>query len=107
MTLIGVILCGLLAAVTVMYIFFEEIVDAGQARDRLTILQEKRDQILENLRDLRFEYRAGKLSEADYERTRQALEVEAAALFAEMEKVQQESPLPSGPGKPRSEAQRP
>jgi hypothetical protein len=107
MTLIGVILCGLLAAVTVMYIFFEEIVDAGQARDRLTILQEKRDQILENLRDLRFEYRAGKLSEADYERTRQALEVEAAALFAEMEKVQAESPLPSGPGEPRSEAQRP
>lgn len=90
MTLVGIILCGLLAAVTVIYIFFEEIVDAGQARDRIAILQEKRDQILENLRDLRFEYKAGKLSEADYERTRQALEAEAAALFAELEKAQAE-----------------
>jgi|FLYL01.1.fsa_nt_gi DNA-binding FadR family transcriptional regulator len=107
MTLIGIILCGLLAAVTIIYVFFEEIVDVGQARDRITVLREKRDQILENLRDLHFEYRAGKLSEADYLRTRQALEVEAAALFAELEKAQAESGVGVGSAESHAEAPRP
>src|SRR5579884_2044476 len=50
---------------------------------------DRRDTIYENLRDLRFEYRAGKFSEEDYERTRQALEREAAMVLAEIERLTQ------------------
>jgi hypothetical protein len=88
MLVVGIVLCSLLALVTLMYIFYEEAIDAGQARDRVTVLLEKKEQVMENLRDLRFEHKAGKLSEADYERTRLALENEAAAILAEMEKAQ-------------------
>ncbi len=74
MTALVVILCGILTLATLMYIFFEDVQDVGRARDRRAVLQEKKEQLLENLRDLRFEYRAGKLSEADYEQTRTTLE---------------------------------
>ena len=48
-------------------------------------LQERKDATYENLRDLNFEYKAGKLSEQDYAVQRASLEDEAAAILAEME----------------------
>jgi hypothetical protein len=48
---------------------------------------ERRDTIYENLRDLRFEYRAGKYSEADYEAMKTALEMEAAGVLVEIDQV--------------------
>ncbi len=87
MTALVVILCGILTLATLMYIFFEDVQDVGSARDRRAVLQEKKEQLLENLRDLRFEYRAGKLSEADYEQTRTTLEAEIAAVMLELEKL--------------------
>jgi hypothetical protein len=87
MTALVVILCGILTLATLMYIFFEDVQDVGRARDRRAVLQEKKEQLLENLRDLRFEYRAGKLSEADYEQTRTTLEAEIAAVMLELEKL--------------------
>jgi len=87
MTAVVVILCGILTLATLMYIFFEDVQDVGRARDRLAVLQEKKEQLLENLRDVRFEYRAGKLSEADYEQTRATLEAEIAAVLMEIEKL--------------------
>ena len=59
--------------------------DMAPHRSRLDQLLERRDTIYENLRDLRFEHRAGKFSEADYEETREALEQEAARVLAEIE----------------------
>jgi hypothetical protein len=50
-------------------------------------LEERRAQIYENLRDLQFEYRVGKLSEADYQRTKQTLQAELAAVMADIDKV--------------------
>ena len=47
---------------------------------------ERRDAIYENLRDLRFEYRAGKYSEADYDEIKQSLEIEAARVLADMDR---------------------
>lgn len=61
--------------------------DLAPHRSRLDQLLERRDTIYENLRDLRFEHRAGKFSEADYEDTRQSLEREAAQVLAEIEKL--------------------
>ena len=54
-------------------------------KTRLDYLRERKDVIYDNLRDLNFEYRAGKFPEEDYTRQRDALEMEAAHVLAEME----------------------
>src|SRR6266852_9691907 len=50
-------------------------------------LDERKAAIYENLRDLQFEYRVGKLSDADYQQTKLGLQKELAAVLAEIEKV--------------------
>lgn len=47
-------------------------------------LEERKAAIYENLRDLNFEFRLGKLSEADYEKSKQALEKQLAKVNAEI-----------------------
>ncbi len=66
--------------------------DMAPHRSRLDQLLERRDAIYENLRDLRFEHRAGKFSEADYEETRESLEQEAARVLAEIETLTGSAP---------------
>lgn len=89
--------CALLAAATVVFIFMvqPETADSAPHRTKLDQLMERRDAIYENLRDLRFEYRAGKFSEADYEETKQLLELEAARVLADMEKLTGGTPTPA------------
>ena len=48
-------------------------------------LEDRKQAIYENLRDLQFEYRLGKLSDEDYQQTKQALQKELALVLAEME----------------------
>ncbi len=81
--------CLALAAATLIFIFMIEpdASDSAPHRSRLDQLLERRDTIYENLRDLKFEHRAGKFSEQDYEDTKKALETEAATVLAEMETV--------------------
>ncbi len=50
-------------------------------------LEERKAAIYENLRDLQFEYRVGKLSDADYQQTKVGLQKELAGVIAEMEKI--------------------
>jgi len=50
-------------------------------------LDERKATIYENLRDLQFEYRVGKLSDADYQQTKLNLQKELAAVLAEIEKI--------------------
>ena len=59
-------------------------------------LDERKAVIYENLRDLQFEYRVGKLSDADYAQTKLALQKELAVVIAEIEKMQ---PKPATVGK--------
>jgi len=89
--------CMLLAAATVIFIFAvrAEPADSAPHRTKLDQLMERRDAIHENLRDLRFEYRAGKFSEADYEETKQALDIEAARVLAEMDQLTGSVPTPA------------
>ena len=54
-------------------------------KTRLDYLRERKEVIYENLRDLNFEFRAGKFPEDDYARQRDALEAEAVQVIAEME----------------------
>ena len=58
---------------------------AAPEKTRLDYLRERKDVIYDNLRDLHFEFRAGKFPEDDYARQREELEHEAAHVLAEME----------------------
>jgi hypothetical protein len=50
-------------------------------------LEQRKAAIYENLRDLQFEYRVGKLSDADYDRTKKELQAELATVLAEIDKI--------------------
>jgi hypothetical protein len=50
-------------------------------------LDERKAAIYENLRDLQFEYRVGKLSDADYQQTKTDLQKELAVVLAEVDKL--------------------
>jgi len=50
-------------------------------------LDERKAVIYENLRDLQFEYRLGKLSDQDYQSTKQDLQKELAAVLAEVDQI--------------------
>ncbi len=54
-------------------------------KTRLDYLRERKEAIYENLRDLNFEFRAGKYPEDDYARQRDSLETEAAKVVNEMD----------------------
>ena len=72
------------------YTFWPENVFASQReKTRLDFLLERKEQLYENLRDLNFEYKAGKYPEEDFQAQRSLLENEAAVLLAEIEHLQQ------------------
>ena len=56
-------------------------------------LEERKARIYENLRDLQFEYRVGKLSDEDYQKTKQSLQAELAATLAEIDSFKPTPPL--------------
>ena len=81
--------CALFAALLFFYVFYQPgDVEAGEEKTRLMYLQERKEATYENLRDLSFEYKAGKLSESDYAVQRASLEDEAAAILAEMDSIE-------------------
>ena len=57
-------------------------------KTRVDSLRERKDAVYENLRDLNFEYLAGKYPEQDYADQRRILEDEAAAVLAEMDMLE-------------------
>jgi hypothetical protein len=57
-------------------------------------LEQRKAQIYENLRDLQFEYRLGKLSDEDYQKTKLDLQRELAKVLAEIDTVQHVEPPP-------------
>ena len=78
----------LLALVCAAYIFWPQRRTAPTVeKTRLDYLRERRDVIYENLRDLNFEFRAGKYPEDDYRRQRESLEAEAAGVLTEMDSL--------------------
>jgi hypothetical protein len=83
---------GLIAGVMLLlalfiYTFWPENVFASQKeKTQLDYLLERKEQLYENLRDLTFEYRAGKYPEEDFVAQRSILEHETAQLMAEIER---------------------
>jgi len=80
----------LLAAGLLVYVFYfrDDSWEAPQ-KTRLIYLRERKDVVYENLRDLNFEFQAGKFPEADYFAMRSGLEEEAAVLLAEIADLEQ------------------
>jgi hypothetical protein len=71
------------------FIFWPERNPFFQAdKTRVDYLRERKDVIYDNLRDLNFEYLAGKYPEQDYAEQRASLEDEATAVIAEMETLE-------------------
>ena len=80
---------AMLMVALLIYTFWPENVFASQRqKTRLDYLLERKEQLYENLRDLNFEYRAGKYPEEDFEAQRAQLENEASLLLAEIEHLQ-------------------
>src|SRR5579871_2824840 len=50
-------------------------------------LDDRKAAIYENLRDLQFEYRLGKLSDEDYQSTKRDLQKELAGVLAEVDRI--------------------
>jgi hypothetical protein len=94
--------CLGLAAAVFLFIFYiqPDASDLAPHRTKLDQLLERRDSIYDNLRDLKFEHRAGKYSEGDYEVMKTTLENEAALVLAEIEQVTESQVRRPRPARP-------
>jgi hypothetical protein len=93
--------CALFAVAAVFYIFYlPGSLYLGPEKTRVNYLRERKEAVYENLRDLNFEYRAGKVPDVDYQNLKASLQDEAAALLAEIARL--ESRTTSAPRKARS-----
>jgi len=82
-------ICLLVTAAALFYIFYlPGTLYLGPERTRASYLRERKDAVYENLRDLNFEYKAGKVPDADYQSLKAALQDEAAALLAEIAQLE-------------------
>jgi hypothetical protein len=80
--------CVLLTVGLLAYVFFPEKQVAAQSeKTRLEFLRERKEALYDNLRDLNFEYRAGKYREEEYAAERAVLENEAAEVVGEMDRI--------------------
>ena len=85
----GLLAGAMLLIALFIYTFWPENTFASQRqKTRLDYLLERKEQLYENLRDLNFEYLAGKYPEQDYTDQRRTLEDEAAAVIAEMDALE-------------------
>ncbi|MGA2277628.1 MAG: hypothetical protein ABSG00_08485 [Terracidiphilus sp.] len=85
----GMIAGLLLLLALFVYTFWPENVFAQQReKTRLDFLLERKEQLYENLRDLNFEFKAGKYPEEDFVAQRSQLENETAQLMSEIEQLQ-------------------
>ena len=77
--------CILFAAGLMLYVFAPGVVfERATDKTRVTYLEERKQVVYENLRDLNFDFKAGKYPAEDYESLRSSLEAEAAEVLAEI-----------------------
>lgn len=85
---IKMFLC-LFAVGTLVYIFLPgRDTETGVDKTRVSYLYERKDVVYENLRDLNFEFKSGKFTQADYDAMRLGMEAEAARILAEIEMLE-------------------
>ena len=74
--------CMFITTATLVYVFYlPRKLYLGPRKTRLSFLRERRETVYENLRDLNFEFKAGKFPDADYQSMKASLEEEAAAVL--------------------------
>ena len=89
--------CLLTAAAALLYVFYlPGKLYLGPKKTRAGYLRERKDAVYENLRDLNFEYKAGKLPDADYQSLKSSLQDEAATLLAEIARLESKASAPRG-----------
>jgi hypothetical protein len=82
-------MCLAVTAAALYYIFdLPELLVAGPEQTRAAFLRERKEAVYENLRDLNFEYNAGKVPDTDYQSMKSSLEDEAAGLLAEIAQLE-------------------
>jgi hypothetical protein len=87
-------ICGLLLIASLFYVFYlPGKLFLGPEKTRAGYLRERKDAAYENLRDLNFEYKAGKVPDADYTSLKSSLQDEAATLLAEIARLEK-NPTP-------------
>ena len=86
--MIWLVVCLMLGLACVLYVFcLPGRLFVGLATTRSGYLRERKDAVYENLRDLNFEYAAGKVPDADYASLNFSLKDEAATLLAEITRL--------------------
>src|SRR5689334_25302455 len=94
-------LCLLFLVAALFYIFYlPGDLYLGPRKTRASYLRERKDAVYENLRDLNFEYSAGKVPDVDYQTMKASLQDEAATLLAEIARLDEKAAL--APRKARS-----
>jgi hypothetical protein len=92
--------CLLVTAAALFYVFYlPGKLFLGPEKTRASYLRERKDAVYENLRDLNFEYKAGKVPDLDYQSLKASLQDEAATLLAEIARL--EAKAASAPRKAR------
>jgi len=91
----SILACAVLLVGAFVYVFWlDRNVEAQHTKTRLEYLRERREVLYDNLRDLNFEFRAGKYPEEDYAPQRAALENEAAETVAEIDLLESDAFAP-------------
>jgi hypothetical protein len=90
--------CLLGTAAALFYIFLPSAFSVGPRKTRASYLRERKDAVYENLRDLNFEFKAGKMPDVDYQALKASLQDEAATLLAEIARLEAK---PAAPRKAR------
>jgi hypothetical protein len=82
-------LCFAVAAAALYYVFsVPKMTVSAPEKTRAMYLRERKEVVYENLRDLNFEHKAGKIPEVDYISMKNSLEEEAAAILAEISRLE-------------------
>ena len=85
-----IIICGLVTLGAFFYVFYVPgHIYTGPVKTRLAYLRERKEAVEDNLRDLNFEYNAGKFPDSDYDDMKNSLLDEAAAILAEIARLEQ------------------
>jgi hypothetical protein len=92
-TIVELACCLLATAAGLLYIFhLPGRLYLGPKKTHASYLRERKDMVYENLRDLNFEYKAGKVPDADYHALKSSLQDEAATLLAEIARLEAKAP---------------
>ena len=91
------LVCCLMFLASLFYVFYlPGRVYLGPEKTRAGYLRERRDAVYENLRDLNFEYKAGKVPDVDYTSLKASLQDEAATILAEIARLENNPPPQKG-----------